>query len=911
MVSVRLVACLVLLMANAAHAATYYVSTTGNNSSDGLTESTPWRTIGKATSTMVEGDTTYVRGGTYDTETTVRFNRTGTSSAPIKLLNYPGESPVLDWVDQGASDTLLIQHASGINVAIGYITIEGFEIKNGHDGLKFYSMHNSVIQKNWIHDNKNQGIVSGGGHSNLFDRNIINHNGNFVGCAASAASCNQTHGMYLHGQSYTITHNIIYDNLGYGIQQNGSPTSTYAAAKHPSPDFAGAANWIISDNTFGYQSYRAGMVVWGGLCTNARIENNIFYENAVNSGSLPQGVAFTGATCTGVQIKNNHFYASGSGGTTGIGSGAPGDLVNSGNVTNVSAPAFVDAAATMPGSPDFRLTASAPVNIALANEVPNNSTLVVGAFKTVATPACTLTANVITCIFPMSTAVPIQNLSAAGVTIGCTGANCPGGGLTASAVSRVTATDTHGGITVAGFTANACVATNQAVTLSYTSATGSWTGNDHIGPYSGLHQKILSFTNLAVTNNCTGSGPTGYPAGYHLFYKFDENTSTNANDESANNLDGTLTNSPTWGAGKTGYGVVTTGNNTEHVAIPYGSGVNPSSQSLTIAFGVNIPSGNQSLARQYFGAPLGTNQRLYVSTSGGTWRLGIQSSNDGTASELAVASGWNHVCLTMNSATDTATLHIDGVASTSAGAVKTYTSYALAGDFDLGRIADVATGGGGGTYDDPIIYTSVEDCGAIYTAFQATPTAPGGTLAQAAVQFQGVTLDATGNVITFGALNSTQEVVKRGGGAVVFQVHCQAGAACDETAFKLVYAKNQTATAARAAGTYITAPNTETSDGFWFWGTTTETLNSGITTTRLTGSCTVTNGTTQLTTDQVPSVGLSSDGCIVLRYIFRVGDGVGDYFEPFLVTQSGLVLTGGYVDGRITVVNPRASGIGF
>jgi len=357
----------VLLPSVAAHAATYYVTPAGNNSNPG-TEDKPWRTITYAVATMVAGDTTYVRGGIYSTEGNIRFKRTGTAAAPIKLLNYPGESPVIDYVDQQVGDTVTILHASGQNVAMGYITIEGFEIKNGYDGIKFYSMHNSVIRRNWIHDNINQGILGIGGHHNLFDRNIISHNGNFTGCEAGAKTkigttiCNQTHGMYMHGDTYTITNNIIYDNLAVGIQHNGSFTSIYSPTRHAGPEFAGAANWIIANNTIAYQNHRGGIVVWGSECANARIENNIFYENSVNQSGFAQGIDFASSTSTGITIRHNLAYATSPGSTVFLGPGANEwvHYTQSGNLVNVSNPAFVNAPATLPASPNFALTARSP-----------------------------------------------------------------------------------------------------------------------------------------------------------------------------------------------------------------------------------------------------------------------------------------------------------------------------------------------------------------------------------------------------------------------------------------------------------------------------------------------------------------------------------------------------------------------
>ncbi len=357
----------VLLPPVAAHATTYYVATTGNNSNPG-TEDKPWRTITYAVAAMVAGDTTFVRGGTYSTEDTIRFKRTGTATAPIRLLNYPGESPVIDYVDQQVGDTVTVLHVAGQNVAMGYLTIEGFEIKNGYDGIKFYNMHNSVIRRNWIHDNINQGILGIGGHHNLFERNIINHNGSFVGCARGRLSsdgttiCNKTHGLYMHGDTYTITNNIIYDNLAVGIQQNGSSTSAYSPIRHPGPEFAGAANWVIANNTIAYQNHRGGIGIWGSECANARIENNIFYENSVNQPGFAQGIDFASSTSTGITIRYNLAYATSPGSMVFLGSGANEwvHYTQSGNLVNVSNPGFINAPATVPASPNFALTARSP-----------------------------------------------------------------------------------------------------------------------------------------------------------------------------------------------------------------------------------------------------------------------------------------------------------------------------------------------------------------------------------------------------------------------------------------------------------------------------------------------------------------------------------------------------------------------
>jgi hypothetical protein len=345
----------VLVSPAATSAATYYVATTGKDSNPG-TENNPWGTVAYAIATMVAGDTTYVRGGTYN-EYEIRFAESGTSEAPIKLVNYPGEAPVIHFNNPARFHRILIQHKYGIHRPMGWITIEGFEITNAYDGIKMHSGHDITIRRNWIHDSLYQGIL-GNGTRILIDRNRINHNGGVAECAVYQPRCTLDHGIYMNGTAITITNNLIYDNLCHGIQANG--TIGYKPNKHPGPEYVQSHNWIIANNTIAYQINCAGIVLWGSTLMNLRIENNIFYENRVNGPSIgSQGIAFTSMTSMGIIINNNLFYASGDGGTLAFGLGAIENVHyrQSRNIVNVSPPGFVNAPATLPASPGFALTA--------------------------------------------------------------------------------------------------------------------------------------------------------------------------------------------------------------------------------------------------------------------------------------------------------------------------------------------------------------------------------------------------------------------------------------------------------------------------------------------------------------------------------------------------------------------------
>ena len=329
-------------------AATYYVSTSGSDSNSG-TSSKPWRTVAYAVSKMVAGDTTYVKGGVYK-EKFILFRKSGTQSAPIKLLNAPGEFPIIHCIDPAAGHRVNIQNATGSRYAIGWITIEGFEIRNCNYGIKFYNLHNGTMRRNWINSNPGGSGIFGWGTKVLIDRNLITNNG----------SSGHGHGIYSNGSYFTITNNLIYNNQRFGIQLNGSSSSKYDPTRHAGPEYADSKNWIISNNTIAYQKTDTGLVVWGSTCNNALIDNNIFYENAVTkSTSSPQGINFFSTTCTGIKVRNNLAYATGSGGTKFTAGTAPGVTI-SGNIVNALPPKFANAPATLPSSPNFSLTSGSP-----------------------------------------------------------------------------------------------------------------------------------------------------------------------------------------------------------------------------------------------------------------------------------------------------------------------------------------------------------------------------------------------------------------------------------------------------------------------------------------------------------------------------------------------------------------------
>jgi hypothetical protein len=162
-----------------------------------------------------------------------------------------------------------------------------------------------------------------------------------------------------------IKNNLVYANSAHGLQMAGYPWegSFHYKPKSdtaPDPSYAGAAGWLIANNTFAYNG-AAAIVVWQRDAVNSRMVNNIFYENGVNNRSrTANGINFlVGNGGKGHIIENNLFFASGSGATLPIANATESvHYTQSGNIT--ANPDFSGAGATLSGVPDFHLKAGSP-----------------------------------------------------------------------------------------------------------------------------------------------------------------------------------------------------------------------------------------------------------------------------------------------------------------------------------------------------------------------------------------------------------------------------------------------------------------------------------------------------------------------------------------------------------------------
>jgi hypothetical protein len=193
------------------------------------------------------------------------------------------------------------------------------------------------------------------------DRNLIHDTGDFS--LACDDPNRHTHGLYLIGQNYKVTNNIIYNTVLRGIQTRGQ---VYDSTKMPNTFFSGFQNSLIANNTIAYGKCYDAIVVWdeGGGNLNNSIVNNIFFENSQQAVSAQEhGISFTG-TAKNITIANNISYASPPGKTGFLyNQGACSGCTITNNSVNGANPNMANAPPTLPTSPDFHLTNSSTTAI--------------------------------------------------------------------------------------------------------------------------------------------------------------------------------------------------------------------------------------------------------------------------------------------------------------------------------------------------------------------------------------------------------------------------------------------------------------------------------------------------------------------------------------------------------------------
>ena len=201
-------------------AKTYYVSTSGDDSADGLAEKTAFRTIAHSAKVAKAGDTVKIKGGNYGHEHVVIQN-SGTEANHIVLEGYDG-TPLINGAGGGGY---------GIDIKTkSHITINGLAITGYRCGILGRSGSSNITLRN-ITAYKN--TLSRTGHGILFE-----HAGNNIVISNCTAYNNDMSNFQIRGRSANC---LIENCKSYNKEGLGSYADYYYAVTD------GANNNIIKN----------------------------------------------------------------------------------------------------------------------------------------------------------------------------------------------------------------------------------------------------------------------------------------------------------------------------------------------------------------------------------------------------------------------------------------------------------------------------------------------------------------------------------------------------------------------------------------------------------------------------------------------------------------------------------------
>lgn len=297
----------------------YFVAPNGSDTNPG-TFLLPWKTIGKAADMVGPGDTVFIRGGVYNEY--VNFSRSGTNDAPILILAYPGETPIIDGYNQLPRD-----YTGLVSVHGDWVQVSGLEVRNSkYIGLGLYGTHD-LANNIFAHHSQKPGIYIGGDfgiveNSRIWRNSMQNEFGNGSSWSSGlVAARDSSDGI----TEYAIMRkNVIWENWGQGINTYESD-HTFMEDNISHDNFitniyiSNATNVLCQNNfvymnpssyVYGYGS-NVGIMMGDEISTprsaNIKIINNISYGNNRNF-ALWKGVE--GGRMNNVLVVNNTFVNS-------------------------------------------------------------------------------------------------------------------------------------------------------------------------------------------------------------------------------------------------------------------------------------------------------------------------------------------------------------------------------------------------------------------------------------------------------------------------------------------------------------------------------------------------------------------------------------------------------------------------
>ena len=272
-----------LILTSCRSATTYYVATSGNDLNPG-SQSRPWRTIQKAASTLVAGDTVLIHAGTY--YEIVSPVNSGKAGKYITYQNFGDGDVVID--AQGRTRTGVIEVTDK-----AYLRFIGLHLKNaGYRDLNAafaaFSGSNHLVLDRMIAENSRFGIMLKGSKTASEDPD---ETVSFVTIKNSTVRNNAAYGIFLY---YKVTDTVIGpNNIIYNEnEKNGVPEDDQYGinldTNYPGDPANGPRRISIIGNEI-YGNRIQGIRTWNAQ--NLLIKDNYSHHNGATGIQVEDGCA--------------------------------------------------------------------------------------------------------------------------------------------------------------------------------------------------------------------------------------------------------------------------------------------------------------------------------------------------------------------------------------------------------------------------------------------------------------------------------------------------------------------------------------------------------------------------------------------------------------------------------------------
>ena len=152
---------LILLFSFSISATTYYVSPTGTTTAAG-TISAPLAFSTAIAKSLTAGDSLIMRGGMYSFNSLQQISKSGSSVKYLRIVAYPGETPILDFRTEPYNSS-----NQGVKLSGNYVHFKGFIIQGAGDNGLQVTGSNNIIELCTTRWNSDAGTQMKGGSDNL------------------------------------------------------------------------------------------------------------------------------------------------------------------------------------------------------------------------------------------------------------------------------------------------------------------------------------------------------------------------------------------------------------------------------------------------------------------------------------------------------------------------------------------------------------------------------------------------------------------------------------------------------------------------------------------------------------------------------------------------------------------------